>query len=217
MNLWYKRKSNLNYNQTISNALKILKENGFEIIGTKEFDNISIISFLKPKWLDLTLKLDEKSLIFLPFNLFIFKGKNDDSTYINIFNPEIIEQILHQQLHQNSENSINHEHKELDFSENIFSLIKKITANENRKIKKIKLYATLNCPYCKMEQAWLKENNIQYEIAYVDLNQKEGELMVQKTGQLGVPVTEIIFEDDDEEYIIGFDKNQLNKILIEQK
>lgn len=215
MNLWYKRKSKLDYNQTILNAKKIIEENNFEITGIKELKDITVISFLKPEWLTLTLNYDEKALTFLPINLFIFKKDND--VYINIFNPEIIEQILHQKFHQNESENINHNHPELEFNKTISSLIKKITNNEERKIKKIKLYATLNCPYCKMEQAWLKEKNIQYEVVYVDLNQKEGELMVQKTGQLGVPVTEIVFEDEDEEYVIGFDKNQLNKLLIEQK
>jgi hypothetical protein len=34
-----------------------------------------------------------------------------------------------------------------------------------------------------------------------------------KTGQMGVPVTEIEYDDADPEYIIGFDKAKLASIL----
>jgi hypothetical protein len=37
--------------------------------------------------------------------------------------------------------------------------------------------------------------------------------MVRKTGQMGVPVTEIVYDNGEEEYIIGFDKERLSEIL----
>jgi hypothetical protein len=37
--------------------------------------------------------------------------------------------------------------------------------------------------------------------------------MVEKTGQMGVPVTEIIYENGEEEYIIGFDRERLSEVL----
>ena len=40
--------------------------------------------------------------------------------------------------------------------------------------------------------------------------------MVEKTGQMGVPVTEIKFEDGCEEYVIGFDKPTLEYYLKSQ-
>lgn len=82
-----------------------------------------------------------------------------------------------------------------------------------RKITNIKLYSTLTCPYCKMEKAWLDEKKVQHEVIFVDLNPKEAESMVQKTGQMGVPVTEIQFEDSNPEYVIGFDRERLSRLL----
>lgn len=82
-----------------------------------------------------------------------------------------------------------------------------------QKIKHVKLYATLSCPYCKMEKAWLDEKKIKHEIVFVDLNPIEAEKMVLKTGQMGVPVTEIQFENSNPEYIIGFDVQRLSQVL----
>ena len=77
----------------------------------------------------------------------------------------------------------------------------------------VKLYSTRTCPYCMMEKTWLEKENIDHKIIYVDSDHKEAMKMVQKTGQMGVPVTEIKFEDGREEYIIGFDKPTLEYYL----
>ena len=73
---------------------------------------------------------------------------------------------------------------------------------------KVKIYSTPTCAYCVMAKQWLKENNVEYE----DLNVaqdivKRNELM-EKTGQMAVPVIEI-----GEELIIGFDRNRLAQLL----
>lgn len=77
----------------------------------------------------------------------------------------------------------------------------------------VKLYSTRTCPYCSMEKAWLENEKIKHEVIYVDSNQEEAMKMVQKTGQMGVPVTEIKFENGREEYVIGFDKPTLEYYL----
>lgn len=82
-----------------------------------------------------------------------------------------------------------------------------------KNIKKVKLYSTTMCPYCKMEAAWLNEKKVDFEQVKVDLNQEEAIKMVQKTGQMGVPVTEITHEDGTEQFIVGFDQSQLIKSL----
>jgi len=77
----------------------------------------------------------------------------------------------------------------------------------------IKLYSTMSCPYCKMEKAWLDSEKIKHEVVYVDQNHEEARKMVNKTGQMGVPVTEIGYDNGKEEYIVGFDKPKLSQIL----
>ncbi len=77
----------------------------------------------------------------------------------------------------------------------------------------IKLYSTHTCPYCMMEKAWLEQEKIEHEVVYVDSNQEEAMRMVDKTKQMGVPVTEIKYEDGREEFVVGFDKPRLSQIL----
>lgn len=74
--------------------------------------------------------------------------------------------------------------------------------------RKIKVFLTKTCPYCTMEKDFLKENKIEFEDVDVSVNQKAANEMVKKSGQMGVPVTEI-----DGEIVVGFDKEKLKKIL----
>jgi glutaredoxin 3 len=78
---------------------------------------------------------------------------------------------------------------------------------------KIKVYATTTCPYCNMVAAWLTSKNVSFEKILVDQDQEAAREMVKKTGQMGVPVTEIAYKDKKSEYVIGFDQPQLAYIL----
>lgn len=59
-----------------------------------------------------------------------------------------------------------------------------------------------------MEKDFLKEHNIEFEEIDVSENQDAANEMVKKSGQMGVPVTEI-----DDEIIVGFDKERLKELL----
>lgn len=83
----------------------------------------------------------------------------------------------------------------------------------DKKPKRIRLYSTLSCPYCKMEHAWLDSKKVPHELVFVDLNQQEAMRMVEKTKQMGVPVTEIQYDDSDPQYIVGFDTAKLSSAL----
>jgi glutaredoxin 3 len=74
--------------------------------------------------------------------------------------------------------------------------------------KKIKLYSTPACPYCMRLKQFLRDNNINFEDVDVSNNQLEAEEMIQKSGQMGVPVVDI-----DGEIIIGFDKEKIKQAL----
>ena len=75
-------------------------------------------------------------------------------------------------------------------------------------MSKVKIYTTPSCVYCKMTKEFFKQNNIQYEELDVakDINAR-GE-MIQKSGQMGVPVIEV-----NGEIIVGFDQPKLKKAL----
>ncbi len=72
----------------------------------------------------------------------------------------------------------------------------------------IKVYSTSTCPYCVKVKDYLKSNNIEYTDYDVSADKAKLDEMIQKSGQMGVPVVEI-----DEKIIIGFDKNEIDKIL----
>ncbi|MDP2750762.1 MAG: glutaredoxin domain-containing protein [Nanoarchaeota archaeon] len=74
--------------------------------------------------------------------------------------------------------------------------------------KKVIVYSTPGCPYCVMEKTFLKQNNIQFEYIDVAADQKKAQEMIDKSGQMGVPVTDI-----DGEIIVGFDKEKIKKLL----
>ncbi|MBT4651301.1 NrdH-redoxin [Candidatus Woesearchaeota archaeon] len=72
----------------------------------------------------------------------------------------------------------------------------------------VKVYSTPTCPWCKKLKAWLKEN----KIAFKDLNVAEDEKaraeMIEKSGQMGVPVTDI-----NGTITVGFDEKKLEELL----
>jgi len=74
--------------------------------------------------------------------------------------------------------------------------------------KKVKIYSTPTCPFCMMSKKFLKENNIDFEDIDVSADQTKAQEMVQKTGQMAVPVIDI-----DGEIIVGFDKEKIRKAL----
>ncbi|HEY4527983.1 MAG TPA: glutaredoxin domain-containing protein [Candidatus Paceibacterota bacterium] len=74
--------------------------------------------------------------------------------------------------------------------------------------KEVKIFTTPSCVYCKMTKEFFKKNNIPYEEYNVAQDGKAREEMVQKSGQLGVPVTLV-----DGEIVVGFDQERLSKLL----
>jgi len=77
-------------------------------------------------------------------------------------------------------------------------------------MKKVKLYSTPTCTYCVVLKKYLEEKGIEYEEIDVSQDEESQKRMIDKTEQMGVPVIEII---DDEKFIIGFDKEKLEKEL----
>ena len=74
--------------------------------------------------------------------------------------------------------------------------------------KKIMVYSTSTCPFCIKAKQFLKDNNIEFEDIDVAADQSKAEEMVQKSGQMGVPVLDI-----DGEIITGFDKEKIVQAL----
>lgn len=65
-------------------------------------------------------------------------------------------------------------------------------------MKKVKVYSTPTCPYCDMAKDFLKENKIEFEDINVQDDHEAAKEMIDKSGQMGVPVIEI-----DDKIIVG--------------
>ncbi len=73
---------------------------------------------------------------------------------------------------------------------------------------KVKIYSTPTCPYCIRTKQFLKENNVPFEDTDVSLNQEAAQEMIEKSGQMGVPVLDI-----EGQIIVGFDKDRIKNAL----
>ncbi len=204
MKLSYFRKSKYSLEETIKNLLENTSKQNWKIIGEATFPDNSgkMILICKPEWVKILLEKDSNLIGFLPCAISIFKKGKD--IMIGSGQPNVI-----QALTQNKEIALLAEKAE----KLIKDLIHVSAGVEELKPKHVKLYSTMTCPYCKMEKSWLDENKVKHDIVYVDLNPSEGQKMVEKTGQMGVPVTEIQYEEEESEYIVGFDKTRLSQIL----
>ena len=76
-------------------------------------------------------------------------------------------------------------------------------------MKSITVYSTPTCPYCHQLKGYLKENDVEFVDKNVAEDTAARDEMVQKSGQLGVPVS--VIGDDD--VIVGFDKEKISELL----
>ena len=70
--------------------------------------------------------------------------------------------------------------------------------------QKIKVYSTPTCPWCKKTKQLLEDNSISYQNIDVTTDNAGREEMINKTGQLSVPVVDI-----DGEITVGYDEKWL--------
>jgi len=77
-----------------------------------------------------------------------------------------------------------------------------------KKKAKVTVYSTPTCPYCHMAKDFLKENKIEFKDIDVSADEKAAEKMIEKSGQMGVPVIEI-----NDTIIVGFNKDAIKKAL----
>ncbi len=74
--------------------------------------------------------------------------------------------------------------------------------------KKIKVYSTPTCPYCKMAKNFLTEKGAAFEDVDVSKNRDAAQEMIKKSGQMGVPVLDI-----NGKIIVGFDRDGIEAEL----
>ena len=75
-------------------------------------------------------------------------------------------------------------------------------------MSKVSIYTTPTCVYCKMTKEFFKEHNVSYEEKNVASDGEARRQMIEKSGQMGVPVTDI-----DGTIVVGFDEARLSALL----
>ena len=72
----------------------------------------------------------------------------------------------------------------------------------------VKVYSTPTCPWCKKLKAWLDEKGVKYDNVDVAADQQAAQDMIKKSGQMGVPQTEI-----NGKMIVGFNQEAIEAEL----
>ena len=75
----------------------------------------------------------------------------------------------------------------------------------------IKVFTTKTCPWCIKVKEYLKEKKIDFENIDVAENREAAMEMVRKSGQMGVPVTQI-----GDKYIVGYNPEAIDEELTKQ-
>jgi len=72
----------------------------------------------------------------------------------------------------------------------------------------VKVYTTPTCPYCTMVKEFLRANNVDFEELNVAVDRNAAIEMVQRSGQMAVPVVDV-----NGTIIVGFDSGAIAKAL----
>jgi len=98
-----------------------------------------------------------------------------------------------------------------DYYKNIFQDKVFVAQSSNKEVKtqkRVVVYSTPSCSWCNKLKQYLRENNIKYTDIDVSKDTKAAEEMVKRSGQQGVPQTDI-----NGQIVIGFDKKRIDQLL----
>jgi glutaredoxin-like YruB-family protein len=82
------------------------------------------------------------------------------------------------------------------------------SAEPDKPAKNVTVYTTPTCSWCSTLKRHLDVHKIRYREIDVSKDQKAAEVMVRRSGQQGVPQTEI-----NGQMIVGFDRERINRLL----
>ena len=76
----------------------------------------------------------------------------------------------------------------------------------------IKVYSTQTCPWCHRLKEYLQSKGVQFEDIDVSENEDAAQEIIEKSGQMGVPVLDI-----NGKIIVGFDQAAIDAELVKMK
>lgn len=75
-------------------------------------------------------------------------------------------------------------------------------------MKNVTIYTTPTCAFCHAAKEFFREHNVEFTEHDVAGDEQKRNEMIQKSGQLGVPVIDI-----DGQLVVGFNRNKLAELL----
>ena len=94
------------------------------------------------------------------------------------------------------------------FFQSIFESAVVAAASMGKAQKNVTVYTTPTCTWCNTLKTYLKKNGVAFREVDVSRDQSAAEAMVRRSGQQGVPQTDI-----EGTMIVGFDKGRINELL----
>jgi len=79
---------------------------------------------------------------------------------------------------------------------------------QGKPAKRVTVYTTPTCTWCTTIKTYLKEKNVSFTEVNVAADPSRAQEMVRKSGQQGVPQTDI-----NGQIVVGFDKQRINELL----
>ena len=76
-------------------------------------------------------------------------------------------------------------------------------------MRKVEIYSTDSCHFCHMTKEFFSANNVPFTDYNVGTDTAKRKEMVEKSGQMGVPVIVI----DDKDIVVGFDKKKISELF----
>jgi glutaredoxin-like YruB-family protein len=83
-----------------------------------------------------------------------------------------------------------------------------LVQGEGKRAKQVTVYTTPTCTWCTTLKTYLDQKQVRYREINVASDTSAAEAMVRKSGQQGVPQTEI-----NGQMVVGFDKNRIKQLL----
>jgi len=78
--------------------------------------------------------------------------------------------------------------------------------------KPVAIYTTPTCGFCKLTKEFLRKHKVSFTEYDVSVDTAKAQEMVEKSGQMGVPVT-VVGEGAKATLIVGFDEGKLTEAL----
>lgn len=79
---------------------------------------------------------------------------------------------------------------------------------EGKTVKQVTVYSTPSCSWCNTLKNYLRKNKIRFSDVDVSKDEQAARDLVNRTGQQGVPQTEI-----NGQWVVGFDQKRLDQLL----